>query len=49
VNTDLKKGGEVNKFNKMLGHCGPDRLEKTANFHGFRLIGEFKHVRNVQF
>jgi hypothetical protein len=42
VNMDLKKGVEINKFHKMLGHCGSDKLKKTANIHGFRLIGEFK-------
>ena len=26
----------------MLGHCGSDKLKKTANIHGFKLIGEFK-------
>ena len=26
----------------MLGHCGSDRLEKTAKIHGFNLIGDFK-------
>ena len=38
---DLKKGVEINKFHKMLGHCGSDKLRKTANIHGFKLIGEF--------
>jgi hypothetical protein len=27
---------DINKFHKMLGNCGSDRLEKTANIHGFR-------------
>ena len=26
----------------MLGHCGSDRLEKTAKIHDFKLHGEFK-------
>jgi hypothetical protein len=42
VTTVLKKGVEINKFHKMRGHCGSDRLEKTANIHGFRSIGEFQ-------
>jgi hypothetical protein len=42
VNIDLKKGFEINEFHKMLGHCGSDRLKKTANIHGFKLIGEYK-------
>jgi hypothetical protein len=42
VNMDLKKGVEINKFYKILGHCGADKLKKTANIHGFKLIGEFK-------
>jgi hypothetical protein len=42
VNTDLKKGAEIKKFHKMLGHCGSNRLEKTANIHWFKLIGEFE-------
>ena len=37
-----KKGIEINEFHKMLGHCGSDRLEKTAKIHGFNLIGDFK-------
>jgi hypothetical protein len=32
VSMDLKKGVEINKFHKMLGHCGSDKLKKTANF-----------------
>jgi hypothetical protein len=42
VNMDLKKGVEINKFHKMLDHCRSDKLKKTANIHGFKLIGEFK-------
>jgi hypothetical protein len=42
VNMDLKKGVEINKFHKMLGHCGSDKLKKTTNIHGFRSIGEYK-------
>jgi hypothetical protein len=42
VNMDLKKGVEINKFHKLLGHCGSDKLKNTANIHGFKLIGEFK-------
>jgi hypothetical protein len=38
VNMDLKKGVEINKFCNMLGRCGSDKLEKTANIHGFKLI-----------
>jgi hypothetical protein len=26
----------------MIGHCGVDRLKKTANIHGLKLKGEFK-------
>jgi hypothetical protein len=44
VNTDLKKGVEINKFHTMLGHCGSDRLKKTANIHDFKLIGDFEII-----
>jgi hypothetical protein len=46
ANTDLngvtKKGIEINDFHAMLGHCGSDRLERTARIHGFKLFGELK-------
>jgi hypothetical protein len=32
----------LNKFHEMIGHCGADRLKKTANIHGLKLKGEFK-------
>jgi Reverse transcriptase (RNA-dependent DNA polymerase) len=37
-----KKNIDINLFHKMLGHCGSDRLVKTANIHDFTLHGEFK-------
>jgi len=37
-----KKIIDINLFHKMLGHCGSDRLVKTANIHDFNLHGEFK-------
>jgi hypothetical protein len=33
---------DVNKFHGMIGHCGVDRLKKTAKIHGLKLKGEFK-------
>jgi hypothetical protein len=33
---------DVNKFHEMIGHCGVDRLKKTANIHVLKLKGEFK-------
>jgi hypothetical protein len=42
VKMDLKKDVEINKFHRMLGHCGSGKLKNTANIHGFKLIGEFK-------
>jgi hypothetical protein len=33
---------DVNKFHEMIGHCGVDRLKKTANIHDLKLKGEFK-------
>jgi hypothetical protein len=33
---------DVNKFHEMIGHCGVDRLKKTANIHGLKLKGDFK-------
>jgi hypothetical protein len=28
---------DVNKFHEMIGHCGVERLKKTANTHGLKL------------
>jgi hypothetical protein len=33
---------DVNKFHEMIGHCGVDHLNKTANIHGLKLKAEFK-------
>jgi hypothetical protein len=33
---------DVNTFHEMIGHCGVDRLKRTANIHGLKLKGEFK-------
>jgi hypothetical protein len=33
---------DVNKFHEMIGHCGVDRLKKTANIQGLKLKREFK-------
>jgi hypothetical protein len=33
---------DVNKFHEMIGHCGVDRLKKTANIRGLKLKEEFK-------
>jgi hypothetical protein len=33
---------DVNKFHEMIGHCGVDRLKKTANIDGLKFKGEFK-------
>jgi hypothetical protein len=33
---------DLNKFDEMVGHCGVDRLKKTANIHVLKLKGEFK-------
>jgi hypothetical protein len=32
----------VNKFHEMIGHCGVDRLKKTANIYGLKSRREFK-------
>jgi hypothetical protein len=42
LNGVTKKGIEINNFHTMLGHCGSDRLERTARIHGFNLFGELK-------
>jgi len=42
LNSATKQGIEINKFHTMLGHCGSDRLERTAKIHGFELFGELK-------
>jgi hypothetical protein len=36
------KGIDVNKFHEMIGHCGVNRLKKTAQVHGLKLKGDFK-------
>jgi hypothetical protein len=37
-----KKNMDINKFHKILGHCGSDRLKNTAKIHNFKLCGEFQ-------
>jgi hypothetical protein len=36
------KSININDFHKMLGHCGSDRLQKTAKIHGLKLSGKFE-------
>ena len=36
------KGIKINTFHEMLGHCGLDRLQKTASIHDLKLTGNFK-------
>jgi hypothetical protein len=38
----LIKSIDINKFHEMIGHCGFDRLKRTATIHGLRLKGELK-------
>ena len=33
---------DINKFHEMIGHCGSDRLKRTAAIHGLRLKGDLK-------
>jgi hypothetical protein len=33
---------DINKFHKMIGHCGADRLKRTALIHNLKLKGELK-------
>jgi hypothetical protein len=33
---------DINKFHKMIGHCGTDRLKRTATIHNLKLKGELK-------
>jgi hypothetical protein len=35
----LDKCIDVNRFHEILGHCGADRLQKTAHIHGIKLKG----------
>ena len=39
---DSTKTIDINKFHEMIGHCGFDRLKKTAEIHGLKLKGELK-------
>ena len=40
--TELRNSIDINKFHEMLGHCGSDRLKRTAMIHGLKLKGELK-------
>jgi hypothetical protein len=33
---------DINKFHEIFGHCGLDRLQKTAKIHDFKLKGDFE-------
>jgi GAG-pre-integrase domain len=33
---------DINKFHKRIGHCGTDRLKRTATIHNLKLKGELK-------
>ena len=33
---------DINRFHEILGHCGLDRLQKTAKIHGLKLKGDFE-------
>jgi hypothetical protein len=39
---DSVKSVDMNKFHEIIGHCGLDRLKKTAQVHGLKLKGDFK-------
>jgi hypothetical protein len=43
---DSGKSVDVNKFHEIKGHCGLDRLKKTAQVHGLKLKGDFKVCRD---
>jgi GAG-pre-integrase domain len=32
----------VNKFHERMGHCGTEKLQKTSNILGFKLIGNIE-------
>jgi hypothetical protein len=40
--TDSSKSIDVNKFHEMIGHCGVNCLNKTAQVHVLKLKGDFK-------
>jgi GAG-pre-integrase domain len=33
---------DINKIHKMIGHCGTDRLKRTATIHNLKLKGKLK-------
>jgi hypothetical protein len=41
-NLSLFNAIDINKFHEMIGHCGTDRLKKTATIHSLKLKGELK-------
>jgi gag-polypeptide of LTR copia-type len=40
----LKNSLDINQFHNVLGHCGADRLQNTANFYCLKLSGQFQVV-----
>jgi D-alanine-D-alanine ligase-like ATP-grasp enzyme len=42
----LDKRIKVNRLHEMMGHCGTEKLQKTANILGFKLIGSIKVCQN---
>jgi hypothetical protein len=39
---DSARSVNMIEFHEMIGHCGLDRLKKTAQVHGLKLKGDFK-------
>jgi hypothetical protein len=40
------KGIDGNMFHEMMSHCGVDKLQKTADIHGFKLTGKLTIYKN---
>jgi hypothetical protein len=40
INADHNKGIDVNLFHEIMSHGGMDKLQKSADIHGFKLTGK---------
>jgi hypothetical protein len=46
INSDHNKGIDVNMFHETISHCGVDKLQQTADIHGFKLTGKLTICKN---
>jgi gag-polypeptide of LTR copia-type/Zinc knuckle len=46
INAEHNKSIAVNKFDRMMSHCGVDKLQKTADIHVLKLTGKLTICKN---